>query len=188
MPTKQRKIALMGYRSVGKSSLTIQFVDGQFVESYDPTIENTFVKNVKLRGQDYGLRLVDTAGQDEYSIFPQAYAIDIHGYCLVYSINNMKSFDVVRVIYEKLLDMTGKVHVPIILVGNKLDLQHERVVSVEMGKELANKMKADFVEVSAKDNGAVIDLFNKLIISIEKGGHDTTDGSNDKSGNKCLIQ
>jgi Ras family protein len=42
------------------------------------------VKNVKVKGQEYSLRLVDTAGQDEYSIFPQAYAIDIHGYCLVY--------------------------------------------------------------------------------------------------------
>ncbi|XP_046688495.1 GTP-binding protein Rheb homolog [Homalodisca vitripennis] len=41
MPPKQRKIAIMGYRSVGKSSLSIQFVDGQFVDSYDPTIENS---------------------------------------------------------------------------------------------------------------------------------------------------
>ncbi|TFK01246.1 GTP-binding protein Rheb [Platysternon megacephalum] len=39
-PSKSRKIAILGYRSVGKSSLTIQFVEGQFVDSYDPTIEN----------------------------------------------------------------------------------------------------------------------------------------------------
>ncbi|CAG2103504.1 unnamed protein product [Medioppia subpectinata] len=66
---RSRKIALMGFRSVGKSSLTLQFVEGKFIDSYDPTIENTFVKNVKIKGQEYGLRLVDTAGQDEYSIF-----------------------------------------------------------------------------------------------------------------------
>ncbi len=42
------------------------------------------MKDLKVRGQEYSLRLVDTAGQDEYSIFPHAYAIDIHGYCLVY--------------------------------------------------------------------------------------------------------
>lgn len=43
-----------------------------------------FVKPLKIRGQEFMVRLVDTAGQDEYSIFPHAYAIDIHGYCLVY--------------------------------------------------------------------------------------------------------
>ena len=55
----------------GKSSLAIQFVEGQFVDSYDPTIENTFKKTVSVKGKgNYDLLLVDTAGQDEYSIFP----------------------------------------------------------------------------------------------------------------------
>lgn len=65
MPPKQRRIAVLGFRSVGKSSLTIQFVEGQFVDSYEPTIENTFNKALKLKGQEYQLTLVDTAGQDE---------------------------------------------------------------------------------------------------------------------------
>ncbi|KAK3571071.1 hypothetical protein QTP86_001321 [Hemibagrus guttatus] len=123
---KSRKIAVLGYRSVGKSSLTIQFVEGQFVDSYDPTIENTFTKMITVNGQEYHLQLVDTAGQDEYSIFPQTYSIDINGYILVYSVTSNKSFEVVKVIHEKLLDMVGKVQVPIMLVGNKKDLHMER--------------------------------------------------------------
>uniref|UniRef100_A0A8C7W931 GTP-binding protein Rheb n=2 Tax=Oncorhynchus TaxID=8016 RepID=A0A8C7W931_ONCMY len=123
---KSRKIAILGYRSVGKSSLTIQFVEGQFVDSYDPTIENTFTKMITINGQEYHLQLVDTAGQDEYSIFPQTYSIDINGYILVYSVTSNKSFEVVQVIHEKLLDMVGKAQVPIILVGNKNDLHMER--------------------------------------------------------------
>jgi Ras homolog enriched in brain len=111
MPPKQRKIAVMGYRSVGKSSLSIQFIEGQFVDSYDPTIENTFSKIVRVRGEEYEVSLVDTAGQDEYSIFPTQYSLDIHGYVLVYSINSLKSFEIVQIIYDKLLDMTGKVGV-----------------------------------------------------------------------------
>lgn len=47
----------------GKSSLTVQFVDQHFVESYYPTIENTFTKHVKYKGQDYQLDIIDTAGQ-----------------------------------------------------------------------------------------------------------------------------
>ena len=115
MPPKQRKIAVMGFRSVGKSSLAIQFVQvnhslrsrpmkvyirprdqGQFVDSYDPTIENTFNKTVKFRGQEFEVLVVDTAGQDEYSIFPTQYSVDIDGYVLVYSIDSEKSFEVER--------------------------------------------------------------------------------------------
>ena len=48
---------------LGKSSLTVQFVDGHFVESYYPTIENTFSKVIKYRGQEYATEIIDTAGQ-----------------------------------------------------------------------------------------------------------------------------
>lgn len=168
MAPKSRKIAIMGFRSVGKSSLTIQFVENQFVDSYDPTIENTFHKAVKLKGQEYHLKLVDTAGQDEYSIFPQSYSMDIHGYVLVYSINSAKSFEVVRALYEKLLDMTGKVHVPIVLVGNKVDLRVERVVSYEEGRQAAEYMKAAFLEASAKQNQSVFEIFSTMIQQIDR--------------------
>ncbi|KAM9302714.1 GTP-binding protein Rheb isoform 2-T3 [Morus bassanus] len=132
-PSKSRKIAILGYRSVGKSSLTIQFVEGQFVDSYDPTIENTFTKLITVNGQEYHLQLVDTAGQDEYSIFPQTYSIDINGYILVYSVTSIK-------------------RIPIMLVGNKKDLHMERVISYEEGKALAESWNAAFLESSAKEN------------------------------------
>ncbi|KAH7951814.1 GTP-binding protein Rheb [Rhipicephalus sanguineus] len=175
MAPKSRKIAIMGFRSVGKSSLTIQFVENQFVDSYDPTIENTFHKTVKLKGQEYNLKLVDTAGQDEYSIFPQSYSMDIHGYVLVYSINSAKSFEVVRALYEKLLDMTGKVHVPIVLVGNKVDLRVERVVSYEEGRQAAEYMKAAFLEASAKQNQSVFEIFSTMIQQIDRADGNVTE-------------
>ncbi|KOB78522.1 Uncharacterized protein OBRU01_02199 [Operophtera brumata] len=142
MPSKQRKIAMMGTRSVGKSSLIIQFVEGQFVDSYDPTIENS---------------------QDEYGIFPQQYSMDFHGYVLVYSITSRKSFQIVQIIYDKLLDMVGKIHVPIVLVGNKTDLHLERKISTEEGKRLAEKWKAAF---------SVTDMFHAILSEIERSdGH-----------------
>ncbi|KAK4151297.1 hypothetical protein C8A00DRAFT_36039, partial [Chaetomidium leptoderma] len=64
MPTalaKQRKIAIVGSRSVGKSSLAVRYVDGHFVESYYPTIENTFSKEIRVKGQEYATEIVDTA-------------------------------------------------------------------------------------------------------------------------------
>lgn len=100
------------------------------MDSYDPTIENSknpkclflisnlihthfkslsaFTKTTRVLGNDYEVKLVDTAGQDEYSIFPAQYSMDFHGYVLVYSITSQKSFEVVKTIYEKLLDVMGK--------------------------------------------------------------------------------
>ena len=114
---------------LGKSSLTIQFVENQFVDSYDPTIENSkkffaliiwgilftclhliaFTKPWKVRGQDFELKLVDTAGQDEYAIFPAHHSMDMHGYVLVYSITSVQSFELLQVLLEKIMDMTGKI-------------------------------------------------------------------------------
>ncbi|NXS67405.1 RHEB protein, partial [Pandion haliaetus] len=93
--------------------------------------------------------------QDEYSIFPQTYSIDINGYILVYSVTSIKSFEVIKVIHGKLLDMVGKVQIPIMLVGNKKDLHMERYVNssiYEEGKALAESWNAAFLESSAKEN------------------------------------
>ncbi|XP_024610275.1 GTP-binding protein Rheb [Neophocaena asiaeorientalis asiaeorientalis] len=165
-----------------KSSLTIQFVEGQFVDSYDPTIENTFTKLITVNGQEYHLQLVDTAGQDEYSIFPQTYSIDINGYILVYSVTSIKSFEVIKVIHGKLLDMVGKVQIPIMLVGNKKDLHMERVISYEEGKALAESWNAAFLESSAKENQTAVDVFRRIILEAEK-----IDGAASQGKSSCLV-
>jgi Ras homolog enriched in brain len=62
MPISQ-VFVLISYYLAGKSSLAVQFVDGHFVESYYPTIENTFSKTIRFKGQDFTTEIVDTAGQ-----------------------------------------------------------------------------------------------------------------------------
>ena len=187
MPPKQRRIAILGFRSVGKSSLTIQFVENQFVDSYEPTIENTFTKNVKHRDQEYQVTLVDTAGQDEYSIFPTQYSMDIHGYVLVYSIVDPRSLEVVQIIYDKLLDMTGKVNVPMVLVGNKKDLHAERKIPVEQGRKLAESWKAVFLEASAKHNDSVTDIFSAILTQIEKADGVPQGQGNENGKGNCTV-
>lgn len=108
---------------VGKSSLTVRFVEHHFVESYYPTIENTFSRIIKHNGQDYATEIVDTAGQvstshfrdarqrsgaeplqDEYSILNSKHFIGIHGYIIVYSVTSRQSFEMVRTIRDKILN------------------------------------------------------------------------------------
>lgn len=133
-----------------------------------------FEKTVHYRGQEFLTKLVDTAGQDEYSLLPQNYTVGVHGYVLVYSVTSMKSFDVIKVIHDKLLDQVGASKIPIILVGNKRDLHMQRVVTFEMGKKLATEWNITFLESSAKQNEDVDIVFQKILQEIEKqfGGQD----------------
>ena len=176
MPTNernilQRKIALMGYPCVGKSSIAMRFVDGTFPDAYDTTIEDFHTKHHTYLGKRYALKITDTAGQQEYSLFPRSCSLDIDGYILVYAINDRKSFEMLQKIYDKIMDNVGD-NVPLIIVGNKLDLQYQaRMVKFEEGQRCANEWKADFVETSAKDNTDVQKIFERLLrlIEISKG-------------------
>lgn len=167
-PPKARRIAVLGFRAVGKSSLTIQFVENHYVESYYPTIENTFTKVLKHKGQDYALEIIDTAGQDEYSILNQKHSIGIHGYVLVYAITSRPSFEMCNIIRDKILNYTGTDYVPIVLVGNKADLHLQRQVSTEEAQKLAKEWNAVAIESSARLNQNITKVFEMMVQEIEK--------------------
>ena len=63
------KIVLLGSGAVGKSSLTVQFVQGVFVEKYDPTIEDSYRKQVEVDDRQCMLEILDTAGTEQFAIY-----------------------------------------------------------------------------------------------------------------------
>ncbi|GAA5984712.1 hypothetical protein JCM11641_002160 [Rhodosporidiobolus odoratus] len=184
---KQRKVALLGSRSVGKSSLTVQFVDSHFVDSYYPTIENTFQKIVKYKGQEYALDIVDTAGQDEFSILSSRHAVGLHGWILCYSVTSRSSFEICSIIRDKVLNYTGRDNVPMVLVGNKSDLAVARQVTKEEGAALAASWNAVFVESSARTAENVPRIFEAVVATIEKDLNPEVGGEGQKEGSSCVI-
>ncbi|KAI7487776.1 GTP-binding protein [Hortaea werneckii] len=182
---KQRKMAIVGSRSVGKSSLTVQYVDGHFVDSYYPTIENTFSKVIRYKNTDFATEIIDTAGQDEYTILNSKHFIGIHGYMIVYSVASKQSFEMCRIIRDKILNHLGADTVPIMIVGNKSDLRPEqRQVQTPDGKKLAEELGCGFVEASARYNENVNKAFEGMVGEIEKG----QEAGQPKEGNtKCTV-
>lgn len=184
--TKQRKIAIVGSRSVGKSSLAVRFVDGHFVESYYPTIENTFSKEITYKNQTYSTEIVDTAGQDEYSILNSKHFVGIHGYIIVYSVGSLTSFEMVRTIRDKIIHHLGVAEgdVPIVIVGNKSDLRPEqRQVTTQDGQALANDLKCGYIEASARYDENVAQAFELMIARIEGAPN----GGEVTNGGKCVV-
>ncbi|KAL5530132.1 RHB1 [Sanghuangporus sanghuang] len=181
---RKRKIAVLGSRSVGKSSLVIQFVEDHFVESYYPTIESTFRKDIKHNGVVYECDIIDTAGQDEYSILNAKHAVGIHGFVLVYSVVSRNSFDMVQIIHEKIVTFTGNQSIPCVIVGSKSDLE-QRQVSKEEAEEFAKSIGASSVETSAKKNINVPLVFDLVLGEIEKRA---PHNQNQPATKGCFIQ
>lgn len=65
-------------------------------------MEATHFKQIPHKGVEYDVSIVDTAGQDEYSLLSPKHAVGMHGYILVYSVTSRQSFDMVKIVYEKL--------------------------------------------------------------------------------------
>ncbi|KAF9560345.1 hypothetical protein CPC08DRAFT_690138 [Agrocybe pediades] len=181
---KKRKIAVLGSRSVGKSSLVKQFIDNNFVDSYYPTIETTFSKSVVYKGVEYDCHIIDTAGQDEYSPLNSQHAIGIHGYILVYSIASKNSFNMIQVIHDKIMDFCGLEKIPCVIVGSKSDLQSSRQVDPKDGQMLAKQNDCAWIETSAKENINVGKVFELCLQEIEKN---TVPNQQEPQAKLCVV-
>lgn len=165
---REYKIVVLGSGGVGKSALTVQFVQGIFVEKYDPTIEDSYRKQVEVDGQQCMLEILDTAGTEQFTAMRDLYMKNGQGFVLVYSITAQSTFNDLQDLREQILRVKDKDDVPMVLVGNKTDLEAERVVGKEQGQNLARHFNCAFMETSAKAKIHVNDVFYDLVRQINK--------------------
>jgi GTPase KRas protein len=162
------KLVIVGGGGVGKSALTIQFIQQHFIDEYDPTIEDSYRKQVQIGDEICLLDILDTAGQEEYSAMRDQYMRTGQGFVMVYSITSRSSFDEITAFREQILRVKDKDYVPVILAGNKCDLERERQVTTNEGQELAKSFGCPFVETSAKARINVDEAFHGLVKEIRK--------------------
>merc|ERR1711971_1159619 len=191
------KICVLGGGGVGKSCLTFRLINDQFLSKYDPTIEDSYMKEgFNVDGEEYTVEILDTAGQDT-CIRRDVYYKDYHGFVLVYSVDQKSSLDDVREKFASHISSRGctlKESPPVIVVGNKCDLEGaQRVVTKEEGQALAaelgqNEGLVSFAESSAKSNINVYEVFADVIrrrkVQREATGQKK---KGDKEKKKCNI-
>lgn len=140
-----------------------------FSQQYDPTIEDSYRKQVVIDGQSCMLEVLDTAGQEEYTALRDQWIRDGEGFVLVYSISSRSSFTRIQRFHNQIQRVkessssspsypgspissaAPSAPVPIMLVGNKSDRVTEREVSTQEGHALARELGCEFVEASAKN-------------------------------------
>jgi len=160
------RIVVVGVGGVGKSCLTIQYIADRFIEEYDPTLEDSYRKQVRIEGEECILDIFDTAGQDDFSAIRDQYYRTGDGFLCVYAISLQSSFEDVPDFHEAILRVKDTDAVPFVLVGNKCDLEDERKISRAEGEQLANKLGCKFLEASAKRKINVDEMFTELVKEI----------------------
>lgn len=164
---EEYKLAVVGGGGVGKSALTVQFVQNQFLEEYDPTIEDSYRKQVVIDGETCLLDILDTAGQEEYSAMRDQYMRTGEGFLLVFAVNSAKSFEDIGGYREQIKRVKDAEEVPMVLVGNKCDLP-SWAVDMNQAREIAKQYAVPFIETSAKTRMGVDDAFYTLVREIRK--------------------
>mmetsp|Transcript_20550 Transcript_20550/g.28945 ORF Transcript_20550/g.28945 Transcript_20550/m.28945 type:complete len:186 (-) Transcript_20550:228-785(-) len=181
------KIVVLGSGGVGKSALTVQFVQGIFVEKYDPTIEDSYRKPVEVDNNQYMLEILDTAGTEQFTAMRDLYMKNGQGFVLVYSIIAQSTFNDLPDLREQILRVKDCDSVPMVLVGNKCDLQDQRVITHEQGESLAKKFGGcTFLEASAKTKQNVDQIFHDLIRQINQS-NPVSDAKGKKKGGCKLL-
>ncbi|CAI2728699.1 unnamed protein product [Schistosoma spindalis] len=169
-PTRIFKVILVGDSGVGKSSFSYRFCDGIFYPQLRTTLGVDFrTKNIKMNNSVYTIQLWDTAGQETYRCIVRSYFRKIDGVILMYAVDQPNTFANIKYWMEMIKESTSEENVPILLVGNKVDLRNtssnntkesynnnddmkhdesHKFITYEMGANVAKLHHVSFIETS----------------------------------------
>eukprot|EP01090_Pellita_catalonica_P017065 TRINITY_DN5078_c0_g1_i1.p1 TRINITY_DN5078_c0_g1~~TRINITY_DN5078_c0_g1_i1.p1 ORF type:complete len:201 (+),score=35.60 TRINITY_DN5078_c0_g1_i1:54-656(+) len=161
-------ILVTGTGGVGKSAIVNRFVNGIFLKVYEPTMEDIYPYTLEHNDNFYQLNIVDTAGTEAFGDLSLLMVKDGHGFLLVYNITSQSSFDELRTWRKRIKKIKRGTDFPMIVVGNKSDLEDKRVVSTKDGAAQAKEWGYAFIETSALNNINLAKTFKLLVDDIEQ--------------------
>jgi small GTP-binding protein len=164
----QFKLVLLGESAVGKSSLVLRFVKGQFLEYQESTIGAAFLtQTVALQDTTVKFEIWDTAGQERYHSLAPMYYRGAQAAIVVYDITNYDSFERAKA-WVKELQRQGNPNIVIALAGNKVDLADNRQVKFEDAQAYADENGLLLMETSAKTATNVNETFVAIAKKLPK--------------------
>lgn len=180
----QFKLVLLGESAVGKSSLVLRFVKGQFHDYQESTIGAAFLtQTVCLDDTTVKFEIWDTAGQERYHSLAPMYYRGAQAAIVVYDLTNKDSFNRAKA-WVKELQRQASPNIVIALAGNKTDLSNKRAVETAEADNYAAENGLLFMETSAKTAMNVSEIFMAIATKLPKG--EKTD-QNGQRGNISLT-
>jgi len=167
----QFKLVLLGESAVGKSSLVLRFVKGQFLEFQESTIGAAFLtQTVCLSDTTVKFEIWDTAGQERYHSLAPMYYRGAQAAIIVFDITSVESYEKAKN-WVKELQRQGNPNIVIALAGNKTDLSANRKVKTEEAQAYADENAILFMETSAKTASNVNELFVAIAKKLPKSSN-----------------
>ncbi|XP_056390832.1 ras-related protein Rab-17 isoform X2 [Hyla sarda] len=154
------KLVLLGSSDVGKSSLVLRYVRGDFRETISTTGCAYFSHRVNIQGRIIDFEIWDTAGQERYQSLCHLYFRGANAALLVYDITSKETFNRAQFWLQELQKYVFSGDMVIALVGNKSDLQAD--VSSQDAEAFAEQKKLLFMETSAKTGKGVNEVFGEV--------------------------
>ncbi|KAJ3049353.1 Ras- protein Rap-1A [Rhizophlyctis rosea] len=166
---REYKLVVLGSSGVGKSKLAVQFVQSIFVEKYDPTIEDSYRKQVEVDGQQCMLEILDTAGTGQLAAIHGLSQREVDGVLMLYDVTSKASYDELQSSQQDLVSVLKNRKVPLVLAATKCDSEDNRVVTREQGNGLASQWgDCTFLETSARKKVNVDEVFFDLVRQINR--------------------
>lgn len=154
------KVVLIGNTAVGKTSIINQFVYGTSSPEHQPTIGiDFFAKSVSDGTKTTRMQIWDTAGQEKFHALIPSYIRNSTVAVMVFDITSTASFEDVKKWHKTVDDIANPA---LVVVGNKVDLESERTVTIEQAKEYAQTINASYIETSARTPINVTELFEMI--------------------------
>ena len=162
-------------------------MQNHFIEEYDPTIEDSYRKQVTVDNVPCFLSILDTAGQEEYSAMRDQYMRNGQGFLLVFSLTARNTFEEVTTMRNHILQVKDADSVPILIAANKWDLQQQREVTREEVETLAKSFGITCRMTSAKDHYNVDECFFDLVREIRRSPENAGVQRSSKKGLCALL-
>jgi len=163
------KLIVLGTAAVGKTTLVNQFLKKGHYSDYRPTLGiNIATQLYRVKGfKDELIKFLifDLAGQEFFKRVRHDYYKGSHCCFVVYDVTRRETFDeAINFWFKDARNELGDI--PFVLIGNKIDLQEQREVSIQEGREVANKLRSSFIETSALRDINVQDTFRIVGIGL----------------------
>ncbi|KAJ3442082.1 60S ribosomal protein L9-RELATED [Anaeramoeba flamelloides] len=164
------QIIVAGSGGVGKSAVTIQFLQGKFIEEYDPSIEDKYRKTIMIDDRSALLEILDTAGQEEFRKREEIHTKEGDGFLLVFSAISEESLKQAQKIHRNIIQEKDNKRFPVVLIGNKIDLFTENETLIKNAQKHLMKFLKTIEIVKVPEN---VEITVKARIVIVKGPRGT---------------